>query len=110
MVNLSGIGQTVMNGVNKVGANAYAGTRVVKNAAGLAKMQAGDTFRMKRYAADVKKYAPKIMEKAKKDFANSKSIKAKTFIALGAAAALAGAGITSLVKKATHKNPPAEQQ
>ncbi len=109
MVNLSGIGQTVMSGVNKVGANAYGGFKVAKNAASLAKMQAGDTFRMKRYVADAKKYAPKIMEKAKKDFASSKSIKAKTFIALGAAVALAGAGIASLVNKATHKNTPVEQ-
>ena len=96
MVNLSGIKSTVLTGVNKVGANAYGGYRVLANAA-----KCGDSFKSK--------YATKIMDKAKADFASSPSIKKKTFIALGAGVAAIGAGIIALINKATHKNAPEEK-
>ena len=96
MVNLSGIKSTVTAGVSKVGANAYGGYRVLANAA-----KCGDSFKSK--------YATKIMDKAKADFAASGSIRKKTYIALGAGIAAIGAGIIALINKATHKNAPAEK-
>ncbi len=97
MVNLSGIGSTIATHANKVGSNAYAGYRVLANAA-----KCGDSFKSK--------YAKKIVEKAKADFASSPSIKKKTFIAIGAGIAAIGAGIVSLINKGKAKAAPAENQ
>lgn len=97
MINLSGIGAKVASHANKVGSNTYAGYRVLANAA-----KCGDSFKSK--------YATKIMDKAKADFAASPNIRKKTFIAIGAGIAAIGAGIVALINKGKAKTAPAENQ
>ena len=126
MINLSGIQSAATNVLHKVGTKAYTGAHIAttiargeKDAFMKSMKETANSGLADKAKAIWKNCTSKIgkidfngvIEKAGKNFKNNGNIRKKTYIGLGIAAAAIGAGIVSLINKATHKNAvPAENQ
>lgn len=121
MVNLSGIQSAVTSGINKIGTKAYTGAHIAttiargeKDAFMKSIKETADKGLVDKAKTVWKNCTSKmgkidfngVIEKAGENFKNSPDIRKKTYIGLGIAAAAIGAGVVSLINKATHKEAP----